>query len=86
MTLTEREMLLKKISTYRFAAYDLQLFLDTHPDDEKTMEQMRKYEQLATPLIEQYESKYGMLTKNESDGNNWAWIKAPWPWECEEDR
>ena len=28
--LTEREILLKKISTYEFAALDLQIYLDTH--------------------------------------------------------
>lgn len=31
--LTEREILLKKISTYEFAALDLQIYLDTHPHD-----------------------------------------------------
>lgn len=85
ITLTKREALLKKISTYQFAAHDLQLYLDTHPEDKETVEQMRRYKNLAKPLIEQYEDAYGMLTKSNSSGNNWEWIKAPWPWESEDE-
>lgn len=82
--MTKREALLKKISTYQFAAHDLQLYLDTHPDDIDTMEKMNRFKKAAKPLIEEYESKYGPLTKKSEDGNRWAWIKAPWPWESEE--
>ncbi len=83
--MTKREALLKKISTYQFAALDLQLYLDTHPGDQDTIAQMNRYKKEAQPLIEQYEEKYGALTKQAEDGNSWEWIKAPWPWESEED-
>ena len=83
--MTKREMLLKKISTAQFAALDTQLFLDTHPGDTESVEKMRKYRNLAKPLIEEYEQKYGPLTKNGNDSNTWNWIKGPWPWESEED-
>lgn len=83
--MTEREILLKKISTYQFAALDLQLFLDTHPHDQKTIEKMREYKNMAKPLIAEYEEKYGPLTKNMTSSNHWRWIKGPWPWESEED-
>lgn len=83
--LTEREILLKKISTYQFAALDLQLFLDTHPNDRKTLEKMKEYRDMARPLIEEYEKKFGPLTKNMTSSNNWHWIKSPWPWEGEEE-
>ena len=83
--MTKRDALSKKISTYQFAMLDLQLFLDTHPNDSATLEQMQHYQKLAEPLIEQYEEQYGPLTKRGESGNCWNWIKAPWPWECEED-
>ena len=85
MRMTKREALLKKISTYQFAAHDLQLFLDTHPNDTETLEKMQRYQQMAKPLIEQYEAQYGSLSKRSGDANNWDWMKAPWPWESEED-
>ena len=83
--MTKREMLLKKISTAQFAALDTQLFLDTHPGDEESVEKMKKYRDMAKPLIKEYEQKYGPLTKNRNDANAWNWIKGPWPWESEED-
>ena len=82
--MTEREILLKKISTYQFAAHDLQLFIDTHPNDTETVTKMRAFKEKAQPLIAEYESKYGPLTKSATTQNNWNWIKAPWPWESEE--
>lgn len=83
--MTDRELLLKKISTYKFAALDLQLYLDTHPDDEDTINKMNMFKEKAAPLVEKYERKYGPLTKSETEANNWSWIKAPWPWESEGD-
>ena len=83
--MTDREALLKKISTYQFAALDLQLYLDTHKDDAEAIKKMNMYKEKAMPLIEQFESKYGPLRKSVTEGNNWSWIKAPWPWESEDD-
>ncbi len=83
--MNEREILLKKISTYQFAAFDLQLFLDTHPNDRKTIEKMNEYKKQLRPLVKEYEEKFGPLTKSETERNSWKWIKAPWPWEIEED-
>ena len=83
--MTKRETLLKKISTYQFAVLDLQMFLDTHKNDTETLEKVEKYQALLKPLVEGYEAQYGPLTKSANDGNTWAWIKGPWPWESEED-
>lgn len=83
--MTEREILLKKISTYHFAVFDLQLFLDTHPNDKKTLEKMNEYKNAVKPLIKEYEEKFGPLTKSMTSSNNWSWIMGPWPWETEED-
>ena len=65
--MTKREALMKKIATYQFAAHDLQLFLDTHSGDTATMEQMQRYEAMAAPLIKEYESQYGALTKRSEE-------------------
>ena len=83
--MTKRETLLKKISTYQFAVLDLQMYLDTHKNDTETLEKVEKYQLLLQPLKEEYEAKYGPLPKSANDGNSWAWIKGPWPWESEED-
>ncbi|MDD5796183.1 MAG: spore coat protein CotJB [Oscillospiraceae bacterium] len=82
--MTKRQILLRKISTYGFAILDLQMFLDTHPNDEKTLAKIRKYREILIPLREEYEKEYGPLTKSEQS-NNWTWVNSPWPWESEED-
>ena len=55
--LTEREILLKKISTYEFAALDLQIYLDTHPHDTAMIQKMNGFKEKLKPLVEEYEEK-----------------------------
>lgn len=83
--MTKRDALLKKLSTYQFAALDLQLFLDTHPNDENTIEKMNMFKKQASKAKEDYEKQFGPLQKSATDGNNWNWINGPWPWESEDD-
>ena len=56
--MTEREILLKKISTYQFSILDLQIFLDTHPYDQQVLSQIKECKEKLLPLIEEYEEKY----------------------------
>ena len=80
-----REILLKKISTYEFAALDLQIYLDTHPHDTAMIQKMNGFKEKLKPLVEEYEEKFGPLKKSMTSTNMWSWIKGPWPWENEED-
>lgn len=61
--LTEREILLKKISTYEFAALDLQIYLDTHPHDTAMIQKMNGFKEKLKPLVEEYEEKFGPLKR-----------------------
>ena len=81
--MTERQMLLKKIGTLKFALVDIDLFLDTHPGDTKMLALREEYESQLAPLTKQYEAEYGPLTKAENSSNTWAWVKDPWPWDQE---
>lgn len=83
--LTEREILLKKISIYEFAALDIQIYLDTHPHDTAMIQKMNGFKEKLKPLVEEYEEKFGPLKKSMTSTNMWSWIKGPWPWENEED-
>lgn len=81
--MNERDMLLKKIGTLKFAIVDLDLFLDTHPADEKMLALRNQYESELQPLVEKFEKKYGPLTKNDNETNTWTWVRDPWPWDME---
>ncbi len=84
--MTQREIMLKKIGTYKFALKDLELYLDTHKNDEHALEKYNEYKQILKPLVKEFESKYGPLTLKSAQMNNkYLWIKNPWPWDIEED-
>ena len=82
--MTERQILLRKISTYAFALTDLNLFLDTHPNDKQTLAKIKEYQEILRPLYNEFESKFGPLTLKGERMNHVAWVKNPWPWDLEE--
>ena len=66
----------------KFAAYDLQLFLDTHPDCSDALADYVRTVQEAKRLEAQYEKMYGPLKASSAPGNTpFAWVADPWPWE-----
>ena len=81
--MTEREMMLKKIGTLKFAVTDIDLFLNTHPGDTAMLRQREEYENQLAPMVAEYEKRFAPLTKSENTTNTWAWVKDPWPWDTE---
>tara|TARA_B100000965_G_C19338610_1_gene646342 strand:- start:407 stop:670 length:264 start_codon:yes stop_codon:yes gene_type:complete len=80
-----RKDLLKKIQEIEFAALDLNLYLDTHPD---SMEALMEYNKCATQLAQfkkMYEMKYGPLMNFGFSPSQypWKWVDEPWPWEVD---
>ena len=78
----EQAELLTYIDAYCFAAHDLNLYLDTHPNDTEAFNIFKKYIDDANNIISQYEQKYGPLLVGSST-YPWAWNNSPWPWENE---
>lgn len=79
----EQEALLNQWQQYNFATIDLKLYLDTHPNDNNTLQLYNKYNNILKEITVKYEKQYGPLTSNgvNSNSNTWTWIKSPWPWE-----
>ncbi|MCX7921569.1 MAG: spore coat protein CotJB [Clostridia bacterium] len=77
-----REKLLREVMAADFTVIDLQLYLDTHPCDQKALALYNSGVQQAKMLKENYERQYGPLTALWSySGYPWQWIQSPWPWE-----
>ena len=76
---TRREMLMR-IKEYDFALDELNLYLDTHPDDAKALCLHNNYSRILKDLETQYQRVYGPLTAN-YPCRKWRWIEEPWPWE-----
>ncbi len=80
--MSERAALLNKLNAYSFAAYDWNLYLDTHPNDKDAIAMFRKMTDKANDLRHEYEAKFGPLTASASkDMERWNWLDDPWPWE-----
>ena len=79
----EREALMYQIMQYKFALIELNLHLDTHPNDKDVIELYNKYSKIKKEMCKKYESMYGplVLGDNEVNENRWEWINSPWPWE-----
>lgn len=79
----EKEYLLMQIQEYDFASHDINLYLDTHPNDTNAINMYNEYKNKEHILEEQYQSKYGPLNLDNTSvlGNTpWEWINEPWPW------
>ena len=82
--MSERQMLLRKISEQQFAATEIALFLDTHPDNQQALSLHEQYTNEYLALKKAYEEKFGPLTAFcPNRGEKWCWVKDPWPWEKE---
>jgi len=78
---TERERLLFQLMAYSFAINDLNLYLDLHPEDQNAYGLFKKYAEEKNSLESKYVEKYGPMTVTETQGENFDWIKNPWPWD-----
>lgn len=81
----ERLSMLKEIQELEFVAIDLNLFLDTHPEDQAALRDFHAVREKLMALRKRYEEIYGPLTVTGSTPphHRWLWIEGPWPWEIE---
>ncbi|MGI6486626.1 MAG: spore coat protein CotJB [Tepidanaerobacteraceae bacterium] len=73
--------LLREIQAVDFAIYELALFLDTHPNDRKALENHNNLVARSRQLKAQYEDRFGPLRLDSPSRFPWQYINDPWPWE-----
>lgn len=79
-----KDGLLKKIQEAGFAIVDLNLFLDSHPDNKMALDFFRDVQEQYAALRKEYEKMCGPLTVTGTNTEQgWTWIQNPWPWELE---
>ena len=78
------EQLMRKIQEISFVLVDLNLFLDSHPDNVMALDYFRDMQKAYAQLQAEYELMYGPLTAFDTDTERgWMWVETPWPWELE---
>ena len=80
----EQTALFQYINEVSFAINDMNLYLDTHPEDKKALAFMEEHVQMRKRALKEYAMKYGPLTIDTTDDGqscSWDWVMQPWPWE-----
>lgn len=78
----EKDALFLEMSRYAFAAHELNLYLDMHPEDNTMLTLFNDYRTKTNQLMMEYENKYGPLTISSDEMNSsFTWVKDKWPWE-----
>ena len=80
---TEFYRLLEEIQAIDFVIVELNLYLDTHPNDLDIIKQFNSLSEQSMNLKIQYEQKFGPLM---NFGRSYAsypfnWVDTPWPWQ-----
>ena len=79
-----RERLLNEIMAVDFSIIELNLYLDTHPNDRNALMLYNNNVMRSRMLRQRFESMYGPLNALMSTSKYpWQWIERPWPWEKE---
>ncbi|HOL11092.1 MAG TPA: spore coat protein CotJB [Bacillota bacterium] len=82
--LREQLELLNNIKAVEFTALELNLYLDTHPTDQRAIMDYNASVQEWERLRAIYVEKYGPLLPTDIvEGSSWRWIEGPWPWEID---
>ena len=79
----KRFQMLTQLQEVDFVLVELNLYLDTHPDDLSVIDQYNWYAKERDKLRRQYEEQFGPLTHFGHSFNQYpgGWNEGPWPWE-----
>lgn len=81
---SNRINLLRAIQMYDFYLTELNLYLDTHPDDKKALTKFNEVNSKKKMAYETYTENYGPLTFCDLNSDeHFTWVNNPWPWEGE---
>jgi len=78
--------LMNRISEVQFAAIELNLYLDNHPEDQAALRDYNIMAQELKGLFTMHETNYGPLMAFGCGLSQfpWQWVDEPWPWESGE--
>lgn len=75
--------LLHELQTIDFVLVELNLYLDTHPDDFQAIQQYNQFAQARQQVALKFEECYGPLMNfgHSYSKAPWQWKDEPWPWQ-----
>ncbi len=73
--------LAQRVKELDFAINEVTLYLDVYPDSAPALEYYNCMLARRAAAVEEYESSCGPLTMYGNRGDNWQWVRGPWPWQ-----
>ena len=75
--------LLEEIQAIDFVLVELNLYLDTHPQDYEAIKQFNEHAMKSMELKANFEQQFGPLMNFGRSFSNYPfnWIDTPWPWQ-----
>ena len=71
-----------ELMAIHFVVDELELYLDTHADDEEAFAFYQSFLALQKEAHERFARRFGPICQSDMLGmNEYAWLKDPWPWE-----
>ncbi len=80
---SNQRKLLRELMEVGFCLVDTNLYLDTHPKDEKALRLHNNLSRKYAELECMYISNYGPLRYTQMSRYPWQYINSPWPWEID---
>ncbi len=78
----EQQLLLQDIQGLEFAAYDIALYLDTHPNDSAALYRHKRITEQLRQLLYLYETQFGITSIMGTETDDiWRYVNGPWPWD-----
>jgi len=77
---------LHQIQQLEFVTAELNLYLDTHPEDQQALAMYNKAHHELMQALRNYEQIYGPLLSfgfSPVMHSYWKWVDSPWPWEIQ---
>ena len=78
-----QNQMLEWIMMLHLCSFDMQLYLDTHPTDQKAIDYFNQCNELLRSAKKTYEASYGPFTADAGVpyGDRFSWVDVPMPWE-----
>ncbi|HEX7056566.1 MAG TPA: spore coat protein CotJB [Bacilli bacterium] len=75
--------MLQQLQEADFVLVELNLYLDTHPQDAQALQQYNHFAQIREQLAREFTARFGPLQHFGRDLSRFpfAWPEPPWPWQ-----
>lgn len=79
---SDRQQALLEVQMYTFVAHEINLYLDTHSQNQRMVQLYNEYSKKAEESSRSFENQYGpLMVENSSNQTPFQWVQGPWPWE-----